>query len=242
MAIIKNKLVRKFSTIPNAIITDLNVSSGALRVYLYLISKPDGWGVINGVIQAQLDIKQAQTIANYWKELINAGWINRTRILNDKKQYSGGYDYQLNEEPILNDTHNVENPQYGKSLPRENPENILSKTDLISKTESKVSTNKRDEFNFDGFIENEVAAINEWLTYKKERKQAYTTTGLKGLKTLLTNLKTKGQLLTAINNSIANNWSGLFEDKIITQVAKNKPSYHTMGDFTGQSSCDDVKF
>ena len=232
MAITKNKLVRKFSTVPNAIITDLNVSAGALRVYLYLISKPDGWEVINGVIQSQLDIKQAQTIANYWKELISAGWINRTRTINDKKQYSGGYDYQLNEEPILDNTHNVENPQCGKSLDRENPEYILSKTDLISKPESKVITNKRDEFDFYGFVENEVIAINEWLTYKKERKQPYTATGLKGLRAALIDLKTKGQLITAIQKSIANNWSGIFEDKIITQVANQKPSYHTMGDFT----------
>ena len=70
------------------------------------------------------------------------------------------------------------------------------------------------------------------MTYKKERKQPYTATGLKGLRAALIDLKTKGQLITAIQKSIANNWSGIFEDKIITQVANQKPSYHTMGDFT----------
>lgn len=33
-----------------------------------------------------------------------------------------------------------------------------------------------------------------------------------------------------------------FERANCALVANQKPSYHTMGDFTGQSSCDDVKF
>lgn len=73
MSIIRNKITKKFTTVPNLIIIDDKLSHGAFRVYSYLLSKPDGWKVINSDIQQKLNIRQAQTLANFWKELTNSG-------------------------------------------------------------------------------------------------------------------------------------------------------------------------
>lgn len=141
MSVIRNKLTKKFTTIPNQIITDHSLSSGALRVYLYLLSKPDGWKVVNTDIQKQLNIKQAQTLANFWKELIKLGWISRHRVRDKDNKIIGGYDYELNEtqalpshrtDPItLGNTHNMEKPYYGESINRDNPQCINNTNDQI---------------------------------------------------------------------------------------------------------------
>ncbi len=101
MSIIRNKLSKKFTTIPNQLITDHRLSSGAFRVYVYLLSKPDGWKVINSDIQEQLNIKQGQTLANFWKELISLGWVTRCRNRDGEGKIIGGYDYELNEAPVI---------------------------------------------------------------------------------------------------------------------------------------------
>ena len=147
MSIIRNRITKKFTTIPNLIILDSKLSSGAFRVYAYLLSKPNGWKVINSDIQKQLNIRQTQTLANYWKELISLGWISRCRVKDNSGKIIGGFDYELNERPVtqnveattLSNNHNMEKPQCGKSINRENPQYInntkeqeQNKTDLIN--------------------------------------------------------------------------------------------------------------
>jgi hypothetical protein len=78
------------------------------------------------------------------------------------------------------------------------------------------------DFDLSMFSEEEIEAINTWIQYKKESKQTYTPTALKGLRAKLLNLKNKGQLVSSINNSIGNNWAGLFEDKTVTQTFANQ--------------------
>lgn len=69
------------------------------------------------------------------------------------------------------------------------------------------------EYNFSFEIEEK---INEWLTYKKEKKQSYKPTGFK---TLLKNIQNaiyeigEQAVLDSIDNCIASNYSGLFFNK-----------------------------
>ena len=199
MSIIRNRITKKFTTIPNRIIIDGNLTHGAFRVYSYLLSKPDGWKVINTDIQEQLNIKQSQTMANYWKELISTGWISRCRIKDNAGKIIGGYDYELNESPILpsnqsmepailGNIHNVEKPYYGKIINRENPQYInntkeqeQNKTDLSNtypptpkngqnKTEGVIVVlPKQIKQISHEFTEAELQAINSWVKYKSSK-------------------------------------------------------------------------
>lgn len=59
--------------------------------------------------------------------------------------------------------------------------------------------------------------VNEWLAYKSERGQKYKPTGLKSLfKKIQDNAVLHGEnaVIEVIDNSIANNWQGLFFDKL----------------------------
>lgn len=134
MSVTKNRLVRKFSTIPNAIIIDKRVSNLAVRVYLYLISKPDGWQVYNADVMEKLEVKTNQTIADAWRCLIDAGWITRTQQAKTYGKFSGGFDYTLNEYPhaentpdcgktVIRKNRNTEKPEYGKN-------HTLNKTEI----------------------------------------------------------------------------------------------------------------
>lgn len=99
---------KKFTQIPNAIVIDPKLSDGALRVFLYMSTKPDNWQFNNRDIQLNLGIKRAETIAKYWKELINSGWISRQPILNENGKPSGYFDYILNFEPVVPTPQNTE--------------------------------------------------------------------------------------------------------------------------------------
>jgi hypothetical protein len=107
---IENTIKDNFTQIGNEIITDTTISNGALRVYLYLLSKPTGWNVFNKDVQSQLGIKQSQTLSRYWKELIDAGYIKRKMAQSEDEQKTGSFIYL-----ILWKNHNMEKPIYGKT-------------------------------------------------------------------------------------------------------------------------------
>ncbi len=108
MTKIINSIRKSFTQIPNAVAVDLSLSSGAVRVFLYMSGKPDNWQFNNRDIQIKLDIKRAETMANYWKELINSGWISRQSIVNANGKPSGYFDYVINLEPVRPTPQNAE--------------------------------------------------------------------------------------------------------------------------------------
>lgn len=71
------------------------------------------------------------------------------------------------------------------------------------------------------------SAVRDWLSYKKERREAYKSTGLKSLLTEIENrVKRHGEQAVAevIRLSMANNWRGIIWDRI-TETIPEKPKY-----------------
>lgn len=94
-------LIRKcFTQTPNSVIIDQRLSDGAVRLFLYMSSKPDDWSFNNSDIKKQLSIKRDETIAKYFKELISSGWISRTAKIKNGRP-SGYFDYIIYPEPII---------------------------------------------------------------------------------------------------------------------------------------------
>lgn len=98
MSITRNRINKHFSVLPNAITCDVEVSSGAFRMFAYLSTKPDNWQVYNKDIMKQLNIGNDRTIAKYWKELIESGWVTRAIKKDKEGKCIGGYDYELMEK------------------------------------------------------------------------------------------------------------------------------------------------
>lgn len=133
MSILRNKLKRDFTLTPNELLTDQRLSMGAKVVYIYLASKPDGWKVWNKEIQNSLSIKDSGTIAKYWKELLDSGWLVRERQKDERGKFTGGYDYQLLDTPLTDKTCIRENPTLGET-PEHNNTDYNIKTDLDNNT------------------------------------------------------------------------------------------------------------
>ena len=77
------------------------------------------------------------------------------------------------------------------------------------------------------FIDPVRSAVRDWLNYKKERREAYKSTGLKSLLTEIENrVKRHGEQAVAevIRLSMANNWRGIIWDRI-TETRPEKPKY-----------------
>lgn len=105
MNTLRNELKRDFSQIPNELIIDTSISSGALRVILYLFTKDDNWNVYNGDICKQLDINE-KTLTRYWKELLSSKWLKREKSIGEDGRFTGGYVYHIGTftiSPLLSD-------------------------------------------------------------------------------------------------------------------------------------------
>ena len=67
-------------------------------------------------------------------------------------------------------------------------------------------------------------AVNKWVAYKKERRQSYTKTGLKQCIEKLKKMSNDNPVIAMqiVNESISNNWSGLFPLKSRTPQTKSE--------------------
>lgn len=126
MGILRNELKSNFTQVPNDLLFDKRVSFGARILFCYLASKPNNWKIINQNIITNLNIS-SDSVAKYFNELLETGWITREREINEKGQYCGGYNYTIYYEPktpLLR-----ENPNTEKVLIRKksgNNNNIIS--------------------------------------------------------------------------------------------------------------------
>jgi hypothetical protein len=97
----------------------------------------------------------------------------------------------------------------------------------IQEEEIKKEEKKKFSFDFSNFDENFIEHVNSWLEYKKERKEPYKSQ--KGLNAFYNKLidYSKNDPDTAkkiIEQSMANNWAGIFELKEAQQ--KNKDPFY----------------
>lgn len=148
MGILKNQIKENFSQIPNELITDTRISIQARMVYVYVSSKPSGWVVCNTDVKQSIGIKDDKTMAKYWKELQDFGWLTRTKATPNNAEKNGTYNYILNASPILGNfpilgkNGNIQNLEISKK--RKYPKNgdlnnkeDSNNTELCSNTEVK---------------------------------------------------------------------------------------------------------
>ncbi len=175
MSKVTNSIRKCFTKIPNALAVDLSLSSGAVRVFLYMSSKPDNWFFNNRDIQKQLGIKDDATMSKYWKELISSGWVSRTSALNHHGKPSGYYNYILNFQPGKSDTSQPDTP-----TPKNPGVGTMNKPAMVNpqlgenpdytNTESVTNTNITTHTNN---IEQRVLNGAEWVNLAEKNKIAF---------------------------------------------------------------------
>ena len=87
-----NDLNDYFGIVPVGLICSPNLSPNAVRLGAYLASKPTGWDCENWKIKKDIHIKSDHSLAKYWKELVNDGWVERRRKRDEDGNYAGGFN------------------------------------------------------------------------------------------------------------------------------------------------------
>lgn len=179
MGVLRNELKSNFTQIPNQLLFDIRLSFGARILFCYLASKPDNWKIINQDIITNLQIS-SDSVAKYFKELLDAGWITREREIDTKGQYCGGYDYTIYSNPknsLLGKSPNPEKVLIRKVSGNNNNTNTINNTNTTNNTNNDIvrasvlfPTKKTD------FIKPNIAEIEMYCSTEKinvDAKQFY---------------------------------------------------------------------
>lgn len=112
---IRNNIKRDFTTIPNALINDNELTDRARFLFCYMAAKPDDWKFYQSKISYDLQLS-IETIRKYISELEESGWLSREVVRSEGKFDS--YDYTLNNSPCRKNTDTVKSHD-GKKPTRE---------------------------------------------------------------------------------------------------------------------------
>ena len=137
--------VFSFSSIPNGIILDNNLSAKAKGIFVYFLSRPDGWKFYaSEIVKHFADGKDS--IRSGVKELCDKGYLRVIRVKNEQGQFVGWvYEILLNADggkaeigfsdfgkPATNKIDNKNKTEYNKK------ENIKKKEDSETSPESEI--------------------------------------------------------------------------------------------------------
>lgn len=127
----KLKISNRFAVTPNELLNDKRISYKAKGLYGLMQSKPDGWEFSLERLTTSTD--KIDSVRKGVNELIEFGWLTRTRTYNEKGYAK--YDYELNAFPNLENP-TFENPTY-ENPTFENPttykERVLQKKNNTKK-------------------------------------------------------------------------------------------------------------
>ena len=223
-----NKLQCKFSTIPNALTNDKRLSMQARFVYVFMASKPSGWNFLIEVMSTEIGCNK-KTLEKYVKELIKYGWLVKGKQKNDCGKF-GAVEYTLMDDPTVTqntaDQKTADQKTADQDLGHGNNTDITN-TDItnnyinnIPPLSPKGETTQKSKFDlekiFEGYGAEWIELFKQWLDYKREKKNTYK--GEKSMRTMAKKLfeMAGGDIVTAraiVEQSMANNWQGLFELK-----------------------------
>jgi len=195
-----------FTSIHNKLINDSRISLKAKGIMLYMLSKPENWKY-NPKEIAKNSKDGLDSVYSGTKELIEAGYISRTRHSDGTVDY---FVFEDVEENDIVDFSKKENPNR-ENPNRENPDvykrKNTNKERIIVNTELNKETSKSD---IDDFINSQDKSeeykklLFEFLKYRKKIRDTVKTTG--PIKLLLKHFKTEADLREALEYMDLYNW------------------------------------
>lgn len=199
MAVIRVNKNKNYTIMSNYHFKDKNMSLKAKGLLSMMLSLPDNWNYsVEGLVAISKESKTV--IQSTLKELEDLKYLKRTRVQNSKGQFE--YIYDIYEKP------QTENP-YMDNMPLLNTKEL--NTNNINNKKNKKETE------FDSLIKNNFEneelkqTVYEFIKMRKAIKKPLTTRGLElminKLKKMTSNTNDQIQIL---NNSIMNNWLGIF--------------------------------
>lgn len=199
MAVIRVNKNKNYTIMSNYHFKDKNMSLKAKGLLSMMLSLPDNWNYsVEGLVAISKESKTV--IQSTLKELEDLKYLKRTRVQNSKGQFE--YIYDIYEKP------QTENP-YMDNMPLLNTKEL--NTNNINNKKNKKETEFDSVIN-ENFTDEELKqTIYEFIKMRKAIKKPLTTRGLElminKLKKMTSNTNEQIQIL---NNSIMNNWLGIF--------------------------------
>ena len=199
MAVIRVNKNKNYTIMSNYHFKDKNMSLKAKGLLSMMLSLPDNWNYsVEGLVAISKESKTV--IQSTLKELEDLKYLKRTRVQNSKGQFE--YIYDIYEKP------QTENPYMDNMT-------ILNTKELNTNNINNKKNKKETEF--DSLIKNNFEneelkqTVYELIKMRKAIKKPLTTRGLElminKLKKMTSNTNEQIQIL---NNSIMNNWLGIF--------------------------------
>lgn len=196
-----NKL-DNYQVIPRELIFDDTLSDRARFVFCFMASKPNGWDFYLEPMAREIGYS-VDTLRKYINELVKSGWLTKGEQERKEGNRYGAVTYTLNEKvptPKNSDTENFGDRKIPAQIKRDN---------------KKKDSNKQI-IDYQYVLPEFKETFFEWLEYKKERRESYKTE--KSTKLCYDKLvKLSGNdpytARQIVEQSMANNWSGLFELK-----------------------------
>jgi hypothetical protein len=138
--IIKSKLTEKFTTIPNSVLNDANLSWKAKGILCKLLSNKSDWCIYKSQLQQFASDGRDSTTAGF-NELIERGYIVAIRRHNNKGQFMGWdyvvYDEPTSEQPVTDNPISVDPSLINTNIinTKEINTNIINTSIILSKRE-----------------------------------------------------------------------------------------------------------
>ena len=200
-----------FTSIHNKLINDSRISLKAKGIMLYMLSKPENWKY-NPKEIAKNSKDGLDSVYSGIKELIEAGYISRTRHSDGTVDYFVFEDVEENDIVDFSKKENPNRENPNRENPnRENPDvykrKNTNKERIIVNTELKKETSKCD---IDDFINSQDKSkeykelLFEFLKYRKKIRDTVKTSG--PIKLLLKHFKTEADLREALEYMDLYNW------------------------------------
>lgn len=214
MAILRNSTQDGYSVITNNIFRDHRLSLKTRGLLCTMLSLPDGWEFSEKGLTAIIP-DGISSIRTGLKQLEEAGYLIRVR----ERGEDGSF---LSVAWVISNTPIVENPRLENPIV-DNP-NLENRIQLSTKgLNTKLSTTKKpiseekktaesviDESEFSDEVKR---SLREFAEYRKERKQPLTSMAAEKAINVLRSLPDDETRIKSIDQSILNNWRGLFDVK-----------------------------
>lgn len=201
-----------FITVQGWMVNDLQLKGNELLVYaiIYGFSQDENCK-FTGSLQYLADWTNStkQGVIKCLKSLLEKGLIVKQSLMVNKVAYSTKFNTSVKQSLMVG---------VKQSLPNNINNNNINNNKNNKKEINKEKVELINTLNSykDNFSEDCFNAIRDWLKYKKEKKQSYKLTGLKTLLNKLKGWKENNgddYVIDAIQNSICNNYSGIFPKK-----------------------------
>ena len=199
MAVIRVNKNKNYTIMSNYHFKDKNMSLKAKGLLSMMLSLPDNWNYsVEGLVAISKESKTV--IQSTLKELEDLKYLKRTRVQNSKGQFE--YIYDIYEKP------QTENP-YMDNMP------LLNTKELNTNNINNKKNKKETEFDslINNNFENEELkqTIYEFIKMRKTIKKPLTTKALELTINKLKKLSSDSdEQIEILNNSIMNNWLGIF--------------------------------